>query len=234
VFEEGIRAWQHADLAISARSDLFLVSLPMNISELSLPSWVSASLQFNYIFVTLAFVELLLGDADRTHARLNQSRKFAHEAGAKVVEILADFLTTTLTLTSGHTDAATAQAFECLRRFGQLGYGSGIVCSLIQVADIVARRGDLRSACKLIGVAESHLEALNDMVLYVAYIALVWHRQTQDTIVAPTLAAARAALGDAVFEAAYAEGQRMTLDEAVALALTNKCISADSQRDPEP
>jgi hypothetical protein len=47
----------------------------------------------------------------------------------------------------------------------------------------------------------------------------MWHRDAQQTLGAPALAAARAALGDAEFERCYAAGQRMSLDEAVRCTL---------------
>lgn len=47
----------------------------------------------------------------------------------------------------------------------------------------------------------------------------IWFDRARKTIVDPCCGAARAALGDEAFEAAYTAGQPMSLDEAVALAL---------------
>ena len=58
----------------------------------------------------------------------------------------------------------------------------------------------------------------------------LWYRQAQSKIVEPTLAAARAQLGAAEFEATFVAGQSMTLDEAVTFALEELNVGSASRK----
>jgi hypothetical protein len=80
--------------------------------------------------------------------------------------------------------------------------------SLVGLAGLAMHTGDARHAAYLLGAVESALQALD-----ASMEAEVRHLHAQ------TLAAARAALGEEAFNAAWAEGEEMTLEEAVADAL---------------
>ncbi len=77
----------------------------------------------------------------------------------------------------------------------------------------------MRFASQLLGAVSTCMPVKLVTKFYGSMYLLLWLRDVESSFVAPALAAARAALGDAEFEAAYAAGQRMSLDEAVALAL---------------
>ena len=80
--------------------------------------------------------------------------------------------------------------------------------SLVGLAGLALHDGEARRAAQLLGVVESALKALNASIE--AEVRLV-HAQT--------LMAARKQLGEKVFNATWAEGEKMTLEEAVAWAL---------------
>ncbi len=221
MLEQSIRAWEQVDAG--RPFDLAPLTLPLtlDIFELS-PSRLGAGVCGSFSFVLLGFIEHVLGRLDYANARLDQGHAFASEAGMMWLQVSADFLKTSLKIAEGYLDVDMQEVVTYVRRFSQLNQPLSTVCALVQIASLAGCRGDMIQACTLLGAAEALIPKLLDiMAYYIFCIPSFWLRRAQNTIIDPTLAAARTALGDAVFEAAYAEGQHMTLDEAVALALNS-------------
>jgi hypothetical protein len=80
-------------------------------------------------------------------------------------------------------------------------------------------QGELHRACALLGAARALHYEVDATGSWENRVLWRWYRDVQPTIVEPTLATARAQLGDIEFEAAYVAGQQMTLEQAVAYAL---------------
>ena len=103
----------------------------------------------------------------------------------------------------------TAAYFEeSLPLFQKLGSRLGILCSLEEFAGAVVGTGPPERAARLLGAVEALYEAFHIRLNYVDQIE-------HDRYVA----AARTQLDGVTFAAAWAEGQAMTLEEAIAYAL---------------
>jgi hypothetical protein len=138
-------------------------------------------------------------------------------------QFVAQFLLAGVMSARGDLADAADGLRECVQLSHTIGYRAGVVCSLVLTADLARRRGDVRPAPTLLGAAR----VLGDQVdveaeatgNWEARVVWRWYRDARGTLVEPTLAAARAQLGDTEFEAAYAAGQQMTLDQAVEYVL---------------
>jgi DNA-binding CsgD family transcriptional regulator len=86
---------------------------------------------------------------------------------------------------------------------GQSWYVGGLLHGLIGLADIAAAFGEARWSARLLGAADAHRERLG--VPLMPRQAAEYEKMAAD---------ARAALGEAVFAEAWAEGQRLSADEA--------------------
>jgi hypothetical protein len=93
-----------------------------------------------------------------------------------------------------------------LRRKG--GYSLAVAQSLEDFAVLASRERDARRAIRLLGAAAAFCETLE------AQPPVADDKEYERTV-----SEARAALGEAAFAAAWAEGRAMTLDQAVAYAL---------------
>jgi predicted ATPase/DNA-binding SARP family transcriptional activator len=100
--------------------------------------------------------------------------------------------------------SALREALECMRRDPQPLFASR---SVELIASGLVQRGLFVDAARLHGAAAANRDRIG---------ARYW--QTDSDQHRPALAAARAALGDAAFEAAFAEGREMDIDAALALA----------------
>jgi predicted ATPase/DNA-binding SARP family transcriptional activator len=100
--------------------------------------------------------------------------------------------------------SALREALECMRRDPQPLFASR---SVELIASGLAQRGLFTDATRLHGAAAANRDRIG---------ARYW--QTDSDQHRPALAAARAALGDESFEAAFAEGREMDIDAALALA----------------
>jgi len=113
-------------------------------------------------------------------------------------------------LASERGDPASAQTFyrECLALASEVGEQVALVYSLAGLAAVMAQRADLPRAARLAAAAETLRVRL----------AAAWE-QIEARIFERTVAAARAGLDPTAFDAAWSEGTRMALDEAIADAL---------------
>src|SRR5262249_42473774 len=96
-----------------------------------------------------------------------------------------------------------------LERYRSLDNLEGVVWSLERLAVVEATDGDAQEAARLLGAASVGREGLGKPLDR-------WDQEDWDA----ALASARAALGEAAFASLWAEGRALTLDQAVASALT--------------
>jgi hypothetical protein len=113
-----------------------------------------------------------------------------------------------VTAMTGDLEAAGHHLRACLRIRRDIGSAYWIAASLDEAAGLVSELGRAEAGPRLLGAAEA--------VRRDGALSLTSAEQTKLTEVAGGL---RAALGDAAFEASYAEGLAMTMDEAIAYAL---------------
>ena len=111
-------------------------------------------------------------------------------------------------LAQGQTAAARQFIAESLRLHQETGDRRGTASCLAGLAGAAIASDDFQDAARLAAAAEALLVSI---------------AAKMDTDVRPlyerTVAAARAALGEAAFAAAWVEGQKMTLEQAITLAL---------------
>src|SRR5262249_35915115 len=104
------------------------------------------------------------------------------------------------------SDAAQARGLyeESLALYREMGSEAGIAGCLAGLAGMEVARGQPALAARMFGV----IEALHDA--FIAEMDQVFHADYDRH-----MAAARAQQGEAAFEAAWAEGQAMTLEQAI-------------------
>ncbi len=110
----------------------------------------------------------------------------------------------------GDDERARALFEQSLTLAQQVGQKSYMTVSLIGLAEIFERSDDPQRGAQIIGAVSDIIQTW----MYGPSLGAQEDRRDYER----TLAAARAQLGESAFAAAFAEGQRMTLDEAVAYA----------------
>jgi non-specific serine/threonine protein kinase len=150
---------------------------------------------------------------------LDKSLELAGRIPLNLVIFTATFLKAFVGTGSEPLEATQRDTLACLQQFHQYTFRPMVVCAFIQLANVMRRQGHYDKVCRWLGVAHTFAIECIRLGFWMNGLPWLWHRKAQQTIIAPALAAARAALGDVEFERCYAAGQRMTLDEAVALAL---------------
>ena len=111
----------------------------------------------------------------------------------------------------GDNERAAALMRESIVLFKESGLTSQIPLSLQGLAQVLVARGDPARAARLIGAAQAQTDALGPPL-----------NPSGIDFRAEALEAARSALGEAPYAEAFSAGQRLTLDEAVRLALEMK------------
>jgi tetratricopeptide (TPR) repeat protein len=155
-----------------------------------------------------ADVHRLAGDHDSAQAGLAEARSLADEAGNQPVIANTLWARGAMARDQGLADEAEVLHREALRRFQAVGFGPGILDSLESLAGLAAARGQAAGAARLMAAA-------------VAQRAVTRGARTvpQQKGYDVDLARVRAELPADAFDRAWADGQRLTRDEAVALAL---------------
>ena len=157
-------------------------------------------------------LEMRAGDMSRAEASLTQAVALAEPLGGEV--FLCFFLSDlcVLRIMQGGHAAAAPLVRRCLLVARRTGLDTGTAQVLFAAACCAAANGANEDAARLHGAADAGIRA------GVAAMTLSWEGAevaAQDREVA----ALRAAMGHASFEAAYREGERLSVPDAVALAL---------------
>jgi hypothetical protein len=169
--------------------------------------------------LTLGSIECALHHTDQATVWFNEAEHHADQSGFHIVELTARFLKAAM-LDSISAQASTMDIMlECLGSFRKISFQPGIICALIYLASLQSIQARHEGAGHLLGSTAAHSSEIDRWAIWMNGVLWVWHRDALKEIVPPALAAARAALGDDEFERCYAAGQRMSLDEAVELAL---------------
>lgn len=158
--------------------------------------------------LNLGSVACLQEDYDGAQGALEESLQIWRERGNE--RRVADCLSGLGLAALGRGDRAKAQALqaEALEIRRDLGHAEGVAESLESLAEIRLAQAQARDAARLWGAATSLREAI-----HVPLPPALRDEQARN------VDASRAALGEQAFRAAWAEGQAMTMDEAVAYAL---------------
>ena len=165
-----------------------------------------------------------LGDVPRA-VILNESLlMFARERLAPLDLWLPILLTAkSLNDLGNHSRAQSLLDELMMLLMGMFGAKHGYYSNLFDAAACVASgRGDAIRAAKLLAISDVELTMMNGRRF-----------SNNDMEIAPYIAKARAALGEEAYAAAYAEGCAMTLDQAIAYALSQdpKSLTASEQKD---
>lgn len=163
------------------------------------------------VFLSLSgLLSTALGqDEDREAETLAQQLlALAQELGQRFVVLYVVSVQAILADRRGEHEQAAALLRDCLVAYQQAGARNKALGLLEAAAGPLLARGQPHAAARLLGTSQAGLEALG--VRRVAY---------RSTISARSVAAARAALGEVAFAAAYAEGSALSLEQAVEEAL---------------
>ena len=156
----------------------------------------------------LAHLTRLQGDYRVARALCEQSLAIRRELGDRrgIATSLHDL--GMVAYERGDYRAARALYEESLAILRELGYRSRIATALESFARLAAAEAQVGRVARLLGAAESLREAIGTPL-----------RPTQRADYAHAVAAARAELGEEAFAAAWAEGQAMSVEQAIAYAL---------------
>ncbi|MFN8490229.1 MAG: NACHT domain-containing protein [Caldilineaceae bacterium] len=151
-----------------------------------------------------------------TQGELEQAERY-HQAGFEVARqtgtpgFIANFLREQARLAQQRGNLA--EAFTCYRQaliwVQKLGHSMFVASCFIPLAALLATQGEWSATMRLVGAAEAIYNIDNPVVTGAA--------KAPDFL--QIIAATHARLADPLFATAWAEGQAMTLDEAIAYAL---------------
>jgi predicted ATPase/class 3 adenylate cyclase/uncharacterized protein HemY len=158
----------------------------------------------------LGAVQLLEGDYEQATAVLEESLELARELKNVLVESAALANLALVALLTGDEPRAASLAGDSLRLACEVGDKRTTVECLHALAGVSAARGDLLRAAMLSGAAEALHEAIKAPP-----------SPAEDAVSERFIPAAQAAIDERSFAAAWSQGRGMTLDEAIAYALSS-------------
>jgi non-specific serine/threonine protein kinase len=158
---------------------------------------------------TLGHFVLHQGDYERAAALCEEGLAMCRELGEKWGIAVSIGILGLVARYRGDYGQATALFKEGLVLLREVGEKYGIAWCLEGLAGVAGAQGHPERAARLFGAAEALREAIGTPI-----------QHSDRTLYDRSVAAVRAALGEEAFKAAWAEGWRMTMEEAVAYALS--------------
>jgi predicted ATPase len=156
----------------------------------------------------LAIVAKRQGDYPRAESLLEESLAYKRQLGNQygIATSLSEL--GSVALQQGHWPQAAARFQESLRLCAQLGNKPGVAWALLSLGFLAIAQGDAQRGARLLGCAASQREAIGQ--------SLAADTERELNKYEPK---ARTQLGDTAFQALWAEGRGMTLDQAITYAL---------------
>jgi DNA-binding CsgD family transcriptional regulator len=152
----------------------------------------------------LARYLITVGDLAPVEALLAEARASGAVLGSPWVSATADHAAGLLAAARGDPDRAEDLHHAALATHAERGYPLGIIDSVEALATLAAAQESWAEAVRLLAATAQRREELG------------YHHDR--ALVAPVEAAARAGLGDEAFQAAWAEGEELTIEAAVTYA----------------
>jgi predicted ATPase/class 3 adenylate cyclase len=199
LFQLGILSANHGDNERAKALGAECLALARQIGD----PWLIA-----YPLLVLGAVARDEGDHERAMALLDEGLALARQAGDRYTIAMRLMNLGLTVLGQGNTEQAGALCREGLVLCQELKNQLGIALCLGALAGVAGAEGRAEQVPRLLGAVAGLLEAIGGALLPGFNHHLERH-----------LTAARAALGEDEFAAAWAEGRVMSLEQAVALAL---------------
>jgi non-specific serine/threonine protein kinase len=153
-------------------------------------------------------IAMMRGDYKQAHIYLQEGIGITEELGARMSSLWGRSWLGYLTLREGKLSEARDIFTETGRAFFNDKNEIGVVFNLEGFAGLYATVEEFRASARLIGWADATREKIHDS-----------RPRLEQANVDKIIAACLAKMGEVEFSDAYEEGQKMTLDEAVAYAL---------------
>jgi predicted ATPase/transcriptional regulator with XRE-family HTH domain/tetratricopeptide (TPR) repeat protein len=162
---------------------------------------------------SLGVIWLLRGQPAKSVALFEEAIAFYRdESGNTCASSLASYYLSHAKLAMDDLVSAACHSRESLRQAQYMRITPAISIALAQLSEIARRLGETRRAAVLAGAAAIHEQEVRNSYHAQNVLSLEFD---------PILARARSQLNDLTFAAAWAEGQAMAIDQAVAYALEN-------------
>jgi predicted ATPase/transcriptional regulator with XRE-family HTH domain len=226
--EEGLAIYRelgHLARVGSRLSELGVLALRMGDFDRARP-WLEEGLAIqrsmgerSTTFILLSLGELAFhqGDDEQARAYLEASLSLSRETGQHLFGLWAFVRLGYLALRQGEAARAQALFAESQQQFNAAGSKIGVVFALEGFASLAAMQGQPERAVRLLGWADAAREAIGD-----------FRPPVEQADVDRDLAVIHNLLSDAAFAAAYAEGQAMTMEQAVACALESRTVNRET------
>jgi predicted ATPase/transcriptional regulator with XRE-family HTH domain len=222
LFAEGVALWRELDdkwglakalwsLGAAARRDDPAAARPIVEESVALFREVGDRLGLAYALWQLGIVARQEGDHTRAAALLEESLALDREVDAKGNVSYLLLCLGNVVLDQGDSERALALYRESLAVARQFEHKEGIAHCLVGIGGVASAVGQAERAARLLSAAESLLDSIGLSVS-------VWPDTHADFD--RYLAATRAQLSEAAFAAAWAAGRAMTLERAIAEALS--------------
>jgi tetratricopeptide (TPR) repeat protein len=176
---------------------------------LSISREIGARVWCGYVLLQVAALARIEGNFERSHKFVDESLTIARESGSRWVSGWGLACAGWLARAEGDNAQATALTTAALRLCHTAVVPEGVRLCLNNVGVLAIESGQLSRGARLLGASERNGIR--------AWLSVLLNYDPQST--QASKATARAMLGDQEFEIAWADGQAMTLDQAVAYAL---------------
>ncbi len=161
---------------------------------------------------TLAYLQ---GQFEQAKPLLEERLQIWREFGSQHFVAWSLYALGYLALRQNNVQHAIVLFVEALTLFHALNERHGMARCLAGLAEVAQARGQLERAARLLAATQLLLEANGRLVEYTKWDSADSYSITSQAEFERHVAAVRAALGEAAFDAAWAAGQALTLDQAV-------------------
>jgi len=161
-----------------------------------------------HVLRALSRIETIKGNFEKAYALLEEDIDTTIKLGHRMDYLWNRALLGRISVQQGKFSEARDTFIETAQEFLNDKDEGGVVMTLEGIASLYVALGKTEIAARLIAWANSTLEKIHD-----------FRMPLDQADVDKLIAACLAKMGEAAFSDAYEEGQKMTLDEAAALAL---------------